>query len=313
MSEQELYRIGTVSKLTGISPECLRAWERRYDLQPAQKTGKTRFYSYEQLQNLNKIKRLIEQGHPISSLAQLNSSQLSARLAPVSTPVQGYSSGVSYQPGLPTIGLIGTNVLMLEQDSGASDRVEVTQRWHNVAEFLNSRPSELIHLSAVALSSPTLNLEEIREIRAFAQNLRVVAVYQYAADTRKTTLEQQGVPILAWPVTWDQLVTACAQPMDMEIGKATPRRYDDSQLLAIASVAKQHGDNAPRHLVSLITSLNAYEQYTIEHILEAPDDAELHCRIRADVSFARGHLEHSLSDILSTKAIHIPERSTQPS
>jgi len=308
MSEQELYRIGTVSKLTGISPECLRAWERRYDLQPAQKTGKTRFYSHEQLQDLNKIKRLIEQGHPISSLAQLDSSQLSARLAPVSNPGPVYNAGDTYQPRLPSIGLIGTNVLMLEQDNGASDRVEVTQRWHNVAEFLNSRPSELNHLTAVALSSPTLNLEEIREIRACVPDLRIVAVYQYAEDTRIETLEQQGIPILAWPVTWEKLVSACAQPMEIEIGKSTPKRYDDSQLLAIASVAKEQGDSAPRHLVSLISSLNAYEQYTTEHILETPDDAELHCRIRADVSFARGLLEHSLGDILNTKAIQIPER-----
>jgi len=310
MSEQELYRIGTVSKLTGISPECLRAWERRYDLQPAQKTGKTRFYSHEQLQNLSKIKRLIEQGHPISSLAQLDGRQLSARLTPVSLSGQTYSADTAYRPQLPTIGLIGTNVIMLEQDEGASDRVEVTQRWNNVADFLNSRPSELRHLNAVALSSPTLNLEEIRDIRARVSDLRIVAVYQYAADTRIESLKKQGIPLLAWPVTWEKLVSACAQPMELDIGKSTPRRYEDSQLLSIASAARQRGDSAPRHLVSLITSLNAYEQYTTEHILEAPDDADLHCRIRADVSCARGLLEHSLGDLLETKAIHAPEKAS---
>jgi DNA-binding transcriptional MerR regulator len=317
MSEQELYRIGTVSKLTGISPECLRAWERRYDLQPAQKTGRTRFYSHEQLQNLNIIKRLIEQGHPISSLAQLDASQLNARLTPVADAnlpsgqafASTFTSGGAYTPRLPNIGLIGANLLMLEQDDGTSDRVEVTQRWHNVAEFLNSRPSELNHLTAVALSTPTLNLGEIRDIRARMPDLRVVAVYQYAAEARIEAAEQQGAPLLAWPVTWDKLVATCAQPVELELGKTTPKRYDDSQLLAIASVAKQQGDSSARHLVSLITSLNAYEQYTAEQILEVPEDAELHCRVREDVSFARAQLEHSLGNIITTRAIHIPEKT----
>ncbi len=286
-------------------------------MQPAQKTGKTRFYSHEQLQNLNKIKRLIDQGHPISSLAQLDTNQLSARLTPVAeinlssqaSFASTFSSTGAYMPRLPNIGLIGANLIMLEQDDGTSERVEVTQRWHNVAEFLNSRPSELNNLTAVALSTPTLNLSEIRDIHVRMPDLRVVAVYQYASETRIEAVRQKGIPLLAWPVTWDKLVAVCAQPVEFEIGKTTPKRYDDSQLLAIASVAKDYGDSSTRHLVSLISSLNAYEQYTTEQVLEAPEEAELHCRIREDVSFARAQLEHSLGNIITTRAIPIPEKS----
>ena len=58
MSETELYRIGTVAKLTGISVECLRAWERRHGLEPAERDGRTRYYSRSQLKRLEKIREI---------------------------------------------------------------------------------------------------------------------------------------------------------------------------------------------------------------------------------------------------------------
>ncbi len=78
--DDDLYRIGTVAGLTEISVERLRAWERRYGLQPAHRSGKTRFYNLEQVGRLKKIKRLIDNGHPISSLVSLTDEQLNERL-----------------------------------------------------------------------------------------------------------------------------------------------------------------------------------------------------------------------------------------
>ena len=39
---QDLYQIGSVTALTGIAAERLRAWERRYGFKPAEKKGKIR-------------------------------------------------------------------------------------------------------------------------------------------------------------------------------------------------------------------------------------------------------------------------------
>ena len=101
------FRIGTIAKLTGLSVERLRAWERRYELVPALRQGKTRYYSQAQLERLKKIKRLIDAGHPISSLVELSDQHLDARLSSRVTPL----------PGLGTIrtGLIGPNLVALEQ------------------------------------------------------------------------------------------------------------------------------------------------------------------------------------------------------
>ena len=309
MSEQELYRIGTVSKLSGVSPECLRAWERRYQLKPAQKNGKTRFYSHQQVQDLKRFKSLIEQGHPISSLAHLSSTQLNARITSESYKSSALESVNTHIGALPLLGLIGTNLLMLEQDSVKSDRIEVTQRWHSAAEYLNSRPSELNNLSAVALSAPNLNLQEIGEIRARAPEIKLLVVYQYARPERITELEHAGIPVLEWPTSWENLVASCLRPGDSHStsSKSSPRRYNDSQLLSIASSAKQKGVEAPRHLVTLINSLNAYEQYTLEQVSDSPENAPLNSRICEDVSFARAQLERSLGDLAVHCELAVPD------
>ena len=119
VDEQDLYRIGTIANLSGISVERLRAWERRYGLAPAFRSGKTRFYSKVQLTWLLKVKRLIDQGHPISTLVALNDEKLDERLS-VSR------ARVALKPA--TVGLIGPNLLVLEQQQDQSNRLNVQSR-----------------------------------------------------------------------------------------------------------------------------------------------------------------------------------------
>ncbi len=76
------YRIGAVSRLTGIPPDTLRVWERRYDLvAPMRSEGGGRLYSQEDVTRLSIIKRLADSGHAIGTIAELLLDQLHERLA----------------------------------------------------------------------------------------------------------------------------------------------------------------------------------------------------------------------------------------
>ena len=58
-----MFSIGLVSRETGISVATLRKWEQRYDFpKPNRQNGYTRRYSHEEIAQLRKIKRLIDQG-----------------------------------------------------------------------------------------------------------------------------------------------------------------------------------------------------------------------------------------------------------
>jgi MerR family transcriptional regulator, light-induced transcriptional regulator len=71
------YRIGTVSRLTGLSADVVRVWERRYTaIKPQRSTGGSRLYSDEDVSRLRKLRQAVEMGHAIGQVAKLPDSDL---------------------------------------------------------------------------------------------------------------------------------------------------------------------------------------------------------------------------------------------
>ncbi|NNG12714.1 MAG: MerR family transcriptional regulator, partial [Halobacteria archaeon] len=84
------YRIGTVAKLTGISPDTLRIWERRYGVvEPVRSPGGGREYTSEDIERLQLIKQLVDSGDAIGSIAALDTETLIAR------SMQTFSSAIA--------------------------------------------------------------------------------------------------------------------------------------------------------------------------------------------------------------------------
>ena len=60
------YRIGAVAKLTGISPDALRIWERRYGcIVPLRSPGGGRLYSADDIARLQLMKLLVDRRYII--------------------------------------------------------------------------------------------------------------------------------------------------------------------------------------------------------------------------------------------------------
>jgi DNA-binding transcriptional MerR regulator len=71
MVDEGLLRIGELSRRTGVTPEVLRAWERRYRLfSPARTEGGFRLYSTGDLGRIQAMKRLISEGVSASEAAR---------------------------------------------------------------------------------------------------------------------------------------------------------------------------------------------------------------------------------------------------
>lgn len=71
------YPIRTAARRTGLSPHVLRAWERRYAVvEPARHGGGRRLYSNADILHFQLLRRLVEAGHGIGSLARLSTAQL---------------------------------------------------------------------------------------------------------------------------------------------------------------------------------------------------------------------------------------------
>ncbi|WP_165664315.1 MerR family transcriptional regulator [Metapseudomonas otitidis] len=90
MQQEELFPIREVSRLTGVNPVTLRAWERRYGLiQPTRTDSGHRLYSYADVEAVRSILAWIDRGVPVSKVGQILARSASTR-APA--PVQPAAS-----------------------------------------------------------------------------------------------------------------------------------------------------------------------------------------------------------------------------
>lgn len=293
-ADDDLYRIGTIANLTGIAVERLRAWERRYGLEPAHKSGKTRFYSRAQLERLQLIKRLIDQGHPISTLVELDDGVLLERL---NTQRQA-----SLKPA--RAGLIGPNLLVLEQAQAnpAASRLDVRGRWSNLDAFIDDR-SGTDELDVVVVQLPVLLAEQVERVADLQPEARLVVLYQFATPKHLAAVQEQGVPTLQWPTSWAEIEHACATTagMPLRAARAAARRFTDEELIAIAASAADVS-RCPAHLVELISSLNAFAEYSLSCAEEAPDPG-LYERVHTDTTQARAQLELALEALVDAEQL----------
>lgn len=289
--EDDLYRIGTVARLTGIAVERLRAWERRYGIVPAHRAGKTRFYSPAQLTRLTKIKRLIDSGHPISSLADLSDTQLDERL--------------DAQPAVPgtqaRTGLIGPNLLVLEQAQGEGLRIRIAARWANLDAFEQDQ-SGVEDLDAVVVQLPVLALEPVEVISDYFPDAQVLVLYQFGTANNLQTAAEQGVPVLKWPAPWQEIEDTVVN-LHRQAGarhRSSGRRFTDEELVAIAASTLSDPSGCPQHLVELISQLNAFADYS-QSLTDLPD--AIAGRIHDDTTQARAHLERALEALAMAEGL----------
>jgi DNA-binding transcriptional MerR regulator/methylmalonyl-CoA mutase cobalamin-binding subunit len=83
----ETYPVRVASRLTGLKPELIRAWESRYEaIQPARTAGGSRRYSVEDLRRLRLLRDVVDAGHRIGRIAGLTLGELEELVSPVSGP-----------------------------------------------------------------------------------------------------------------------------------------------------------------------------------------------------------------------------------
>jgi DNA-binding transcriptional MerR regulator len=78
----ETFAVGQVARLTGLSPDAIRAWERRHRaVQPLRTPGGTRRYTASDIDRLCLLKRAVDAGHRIAEVVRLPSPELEERVS----------------------------------------------------------------------------------------------------------------------------------------------------------------------------------------------------------------------------------------
>lgn len=87
------YHIAAVSRMTNLSVDVIRSWERRYALvKPARDEAGLRLYSEDDIARLTLARAATQMGHPIRSVAHLSNEQLESLADDREQPVTEYAS-----------------------------------------------------------------------------------------------------------------------------------------------------------------------------------------------------------------------------
>jgi DNA-binding transcriptional MerR regulator len=310
---QPSYRSGAAARLTGIPVETLRVWERRYNVVgPRQSAKGQRLYSPTDVTRLSVIKRLVDSGHAIGSIAALDLEQLRTMLDKTALP--------SPRAG----GLAGTTPLLRVAVVGAAIGLRLARRQLTALQVVASSadPSTAVEqlqnvaADALLIELPTVQRETPQAVRALARQLGarfIVIEYGFGPRHVEQELRAMGCHLMHAPLDISQLESLLGMPPSVEMpqtGAVAPRRFDSKTLAEIALASVALNCECPHHLAELVARLGNFETYSAECENRSPADAELH-RYLAQVSgSARALLETALARVVEAEGISLTNSNT---
>lgn len=290
------YNIGAASRLTGVSREKIRIWERRYGaVKPERDEANLRKYSQQDIERLILIRRLVDSGQAVSNVANLNLGELQSRL-------QALAPKADVPATLPQ-----TALALLSEGDGLRDtltklgipEVGVARRLAEAESWLASHPVDLI-----AVEFPTLlraDMATIRQLRRLASRSQLMVVYRFAPVRMLEQLQTLGIRAVRAPLQAADLQATTQPDPAAASGHSAPprlhyrqRQYTPEQLLTMSNTATQVQCECPRHLADLVRDLSAFEDYSLECETESAADAEMHREVYDVVARARALVEDAL-------------------
>ena len=312
---QGAYRIGAVARLTGISPDTLRIWERRYEIVEPRRTPKGgRLYSQQDVTRLTMIKTLVDQGYAISTVANLAVDELNRRLNSSQTanlPPMG-----SGQHEVCVVGQ-AISVRVCNTDS-MPEGLEMAGAYTDLESFLEDDTE----CTTLVIELPFLDRNIARdlnapELRKRAQ--RILIIYAFSPSNIVSQLQRYGLQTLRAPVAlehiWQQCQLSQAKQVDWRPPAWDPRvasndpippkRFTKEQLVRLSEVTTSLECECPHHMASVIEQLAAFEDYSAGCEVATKQDAALHGYLHQMTARARWLMEVALEKLAEVENISV--------
>jgi MerR family transcriptional regulator, light-induced transcriptional regulator len=311
---EAVYRSGAVARLTGIPVQTLRVWERRYRIVgPRQSATGQRQYSPEDVARLTVIKRLVDSGHAIGSIAALDLDSLQSMLAKVGR-ASGSAAAGAVSPV--RVAIVGEALALRVQGFHltALQIVAATPGPDGAVEALKGVSADVLFVGL-----PTLNGESAASIRSFARQVgprKIIVEYGFGPQRIEQELRAMSCSLVHAPVDIDELESLCrlvpeparSRVPDLlpAIDPAAPRRFDNKTLAEISLASVVLSCECPHHIAELLVQLGNFETYSAECESRSPADAALHRYLKEVTGNARALLEEALVRVVRAEGIALP-------
>jgi len=312
LEPRPLYGIGTVARLTGLKPDTLRVWERRYGLGASQKsdTGR-RQYSQADLEHLQLVAALVKSGARIGEIASSERKTLEMLL-------RGHErqGKASVPPVKPRVIVVGDRLCdWLDEHQGCVANVNALLARVPLAELaLDTEQQEKVDMLVV--DCPTLSSASISRLSDLAEALdsqRIVVVYQFGNERWLEELHAREIATTAFPpdpafLAYEISRSVAAKAVHLgesnlgELVATKPRQFGERELSAARSLKSTLECECPRHVTDLIRALAHFEEYSASCSVENWHDAAVHSCIYAYTGQARWLMEKALQAVLEERS-----------
>ncbi len=314
------FRIGAVSKTTGIPVSTLRIWETRYGaFNPVKTEGKQRLFDEHDVSKAILLKQLSGEGHAISAIANLDLAQLRR----MSNLEHSAPHKLAKNDGPLCLAIVGLGMAnRIESKKFTLGFRQVSIKATDVLADLEtaktaplSKQSQVL-LVKVSTLQPSVHatLQSIIQKHKFAQT---IVIYNFAPESVVQAMKFSGLMVRREPISDSELAeliqsvlfvdTARAQEFGTSGTVISSRKYSDETLTRVAGISTNVLCECPRHVAELIAQLASFEEYSQECLNRNADDAHLHAYLRSISGSARSLFENALEKIAQHEGIDLRE------
>ena len=318
-----LHKIGAVSSLSGVPTPTLRVWEMRYEtFQPQKTESKHRLYTDDDVLKATVLKRLTDQGHSISSIAQLSSTELNhllqqqqetnQRKAIADLKNQTVSIAVI---GLPLAAKIETKKFTFSFNNQA---IRITDIFSTVQQALAAKFQKNPQILLIQTNSLHSGVQvDIHRLAQLNNALQVIVLYNYGQEPIIESMKRCGMIVRREPISDSDLAELIKSVLlinnessanSLSTGMLIPpRKYDYIELMRVANISTNVLCECPKHVSEIITQLASFEQYSHECLNNSTEDAHLHAYLSSVSGSARALFESALEMVAKHEGIKLRE------
>ena len=306
------FRSGVAARLAGLPVETLRVWERRYALSATQRSAHgQRLYTADQVRHLGLLKQLVDQGHPIGSLAGLPVERLEA-LATARAASRAEPAGPV------RVAVVGESLRRrIAADARAAAALDVLRscdRLDQATALLGEAQADVLLVEVSELDESSIPL--IVAARQGKLAAAVVVMYRFCASATIRELRELGCLVARVPSEMGELVLLCRTAMadkDMlppapQRVPVPPRRFDEEALAALAAAGNKLQCECPRHLADLLLMVGSFERYSARCANRNEADAQLHLDLEQAAGRSRALLEAAMERLALAEGLSLPAR-----
>ncbi|MEE4144435.1 MAG: MerR family transcriptional regulator [Halieaceae bacterium] len=317
LEPRPLYAIGTIARLTGLKPDTLRIWERRYGLGASHRseTGR-RQYTQTDLEHLQLVATLVNSGVRIGEISACDRKTLEIMLQ------REGGAGASTPVGKPLVLFLGEGLCAwLDDHQGCLSHVNASLARVPLAEARAALPGDLASPDLLVVGCETLGATQARQVDEIATALgarRTLVIYHDGNERTLQLLQERGVSTGAFPPDPGFLafefsrsaVETVTRAGTLDLGELVanrPRQISPDELAAACSSRARPDRFRAAQLADLVAGLARLEADLAEGEVRNWSEAATRACAYAYAGQARWLMERALQAVLADPTGHTRE------